>query len=188
MTAAIDAKDRYTCGHSARVARLAAQLARRAGADESFAELIHITGLVHDVGKIGVPEAILRKTTRLTPEEFDQVKRHPRIGFDILKDIPALRNTLPGVLHHHERFDGQGYPDGLRGTEIPLLARMLALADTFDAMSSTRSYRPAVSRQQTLEEIARCAGTQFDPDLARLFLELDFGEYERMVATPAQAA
>jgi HD-GYP domain-containing protein (c-di-GMP phosphodiesterase class II) len=188
LTAAIDAKDRYTCGHSARVARLSAQLARRAGADEAFAELIHITGLVHDVGKIGVPESILRKTTRLTPEEFDQVKRHPRIGFDILKDIPALRETLPGVLHHHERFDGAGYPDGLGGARIPLQARMLALADTFDAMSSTRSYRPAMPRQHTLEEIARCAGTQFDPDLAPLFLDLDFGEYDRMVATSAQAA
>jgi len=188
LTAAIDAKDRYTCGHSARVARLAARLARRAGADEAFADLIHISGLVHDVGKIGVPEAILRKTTRLTPQEFDEVKRHPRIGFDILKDIPALRDTLPAVLHHHERFDGAGYPDGLRGDRIPLLARMLALADTFDAMSSTRSYRPAMPRTRTLDEIARCAGTQFDPDLAPLFLDLDFGEYDRMVETSARAA
>lgn len=188
LTAAIDAKDRYTCGHSARVAQLASQLARATGADEAFAELIHITGLVHDVGKIGVPEAILRKTTRLTPEEFDQVKKHPRIGHDIIKDIPALRDTLPGVLHHHERFDGAGYPDGLRGEEIPLEARILALADTFDAMSSTRSYRPAMPREHTLAEIARCAGTQFDPELAPLFLELDFSEYDRMAPGNARAA
>lgn len=188
LTAAIDAKDRYTCGHSARVAQLAAQLARASGASESFAELIHITGLVHDVGKIGVPEAILRKTSRLTPAEFDQVKKHPRIGHDIIKDIPALRDTLPGVLHHHERFDGGGYPDGLRGEQIPLEARILALADTFDAMSSTRSYRPAVPREHTLAEIARCSGTQFDPELAPLFLELDFSEYDRMTPASARAA
>src|SRR5690606_28833054 len=145
-------------------------------------------GLVHDVGKIGVPELIMRKTTRLTPEEIEQVKRHPRIGPDILKDNPALRETLPGVLNHHERFDGAGYPDGLRAGEIPLQARMLALADTFDAMSSTRSYRAALPREHTLAEIARCAGTQFDPEQAPLFLDLDLSEYDRMVSTSSLAA
>ncbi len=187
LTAAIDAKDRYTCGHSSRVAHLATQLARRAGYDETFVGRVHIAGLVHDVGKIGVPEAILCKTSRLTSEEFEQVKRHPRMGYEILKDIPALREALPGVLHHHERYDGGGYPDGLAGEQIPLQARMLALADTFDAMRSTRSYRPATPQEHTLAEIARCAGSQFDPALAPIFLTLDFGPYERMVVQSAAA-
>lgn len=188
ITAAIDAKDRYTCGHSARVARLAAQLTVKAGFGESYAERIHVAGLVHDVGKIGVPEGILRKTSRLTKAEFDHIKRHPRIGYEILKDIPALREELPAVLHHHERWDGGGYPDGLAGEDIPLQARILALADSFDAMSSTRSYRPAMPRPQALAEVARCAGSQFDPELAPVFLSLDFAEYDAMVIRARTAA
>lgn len=181
LTAAIDAKDRYTCGHSERVAMLGARLAAAAGLDAATAERVHICGLLHDVGKIGVPEAVLCKPGKLSDQEFGLIKLHPEIGHRILKDIPMLQDVLPGVLHHHERYDGKGYPHGLPGPEIPLFARILALADTFDAMSSTRAYRPAMPRERVLAEIAKHAGTQFDPDLARAFTRVDLAEYDRMV-------
>jgi HD-GYP domain-containing protein (c-di-GMP phosphodiesterase class II) len=182
MTAAIDAKDRYTCGHSERVAHLARQLARASGFDEARAERVHIAGIVHDVGKIGVPEAVLVKAGRLTDEEFGLIKLHPEIGHNILKDIPLFHDVLPGVLYHHERWDGRGYPSRIEGDEIPLIARIIGIADTFDAMSSTRAYRPALPRDHTLAEIGRCAGAQFDPVLAELFVTLDFAEYDRLLA------
>ncbi|MEX2217355.1 MAG: HD-GYP domain-containing protein [Phycisphaerales bacterium] len=186
LTAAIDAKDRYTCGHSERVAFMAAQLARAAGLGDAQAEQVHICGLVHDVGKIGVPEAVLSKPGRLTDEEFALIKLHPEIGHRIIRDIPMLEDVLPGVLYHHERWDGRGYPHGVKGAEIPLFARLLALADTFDAMSSTRSYRAAMPRPHVLAEIEKNAGAQFDPDLARRFVLLDFAEYDRIVARHAR--
>ncbi|MBX3376859.1 MAG: HD-GYP domain-containing protein [Phycisphaeraceae bacterium] len=186
LTAAIDAKDRYTCGHSERVAHLASRLALASGHTPEQAERIHISGLVHDVGKIGVPEAVLCKPGRLTDDEFALIKLHPEIGHRILKDIPMLEDVLPAVLHHHERYDGRGYPHGLSGQAIPLAARIMCLADTFDAMSSNRAYRPAMPRAKVLEEIARCAGTQFDPDLARVFVAMDFSTYDAMVAQHAQ--
>lgn len=185
LTAAIDAKDRYTCGHSERVAHMAAKLAEAVGLDRSQVERVHIAGLVHDVGKIGVPEAILSKAGRLTDEEFNVIRRHPEIGHTILRDIPLMHDVLPGVLHHHERWDGRGYPHGLAGEEIPFIGRLLGLADTFDAMSSTRSYRPALDRTHVLEEIRKCAGTQFDPELAEAFLTLDLSEYDWMVERAA---
>lgn len=182
LTASIDAKDRYTCGHSLRVAHLSQLLAKGIGLDEDEINRVRIAGLVHDVGKIGVPESVLSKPGHLTDEEFGQIKRHPEIGHRILKDIPQLRDILPGVLHHHERWDGTGYPHGVGGEEIPLYARIIALADSFDAMSSTRTYREARDRTMVLSEIRRCAGTQFDPTLAPIFLSQDFSEYDRMVA------
>lgn len=121
------------------------------------------------------------KRGRLTDEEFEHIKKHPTIGYNILKDIPPMHDVLPGVLYHHERWDGKGYPEGLSRTDIPLYGRLLALADTFDAMSSTRSYRPALPRHKVLEEIRRCAGTQFDPVLAELFVTLDLAEYDQMI-------
>src|SRR5690606_26088192 len=157
------AKDRYTCGHSERVAMLARRIAQAAGLSGPQAERVHICGLLHDVGKIGVPEAVLCKPGRLNDEEFALITQHPAIGHRILKDIPMLEDVLPGVLHHHERFDGRGYPSGLAGQQIPLIARIIALADTFDAMSSTRSYRPAMPRERVLAEITREAGSQLDP-------------------------
>lgn len=181
MTAAIDAKDRYTCGHSERVAMLGRQLAIAASLDPAQAERVHMCGLLHDVGKIGVPEAVLGKAGRLTDQEFALIKLHPEIGHRILKDIPMLEDLLPGVLHHHERWDGRGYPHGLAGPNIPLFARILALADTFDAMSSNRSYRSAMPRPMVLAEIAKHAGTQFDPELALAFATLDLSGYDRMV-------
>ncbi len=185
LTASIDAKDRYTCGHSERVAHVAALLARAAGLDERQAERVHICGLVHDVGKIGVPEAVLTKPGRLTPDEFRLIRLHPEIGHRILKDIPLLEDILPGVLHHHERWDGKGYPHGLAGEAIPRIARLIGLADAFDAMSSTRAYRAAAPRAAVLAEIAKCAGTQFDPALARVFGRIDLSGYDALAARHA---
>ncbi len=186
LTASIDAKDRYTCGHSERVAHLASILAQRSGFDERQAERVHMCGLLHDVGKIGVPESVLCKPGRLTDEEFALVRLHPEIGHRILKDIPLLQDILPGVMHHHERWDGKGYPAGLAGEDIPMLGRILAIADTFDAMSSNRSYRPAMPREKVLAEIERCAGAQFDPALAALFTGINLQQYDEMVARHAQ--
>ena len=188
LSAAIDAKDPYTCGHSQRVAYLSWMLALASGMPAEQAERVRVAGLVHDVGKIGVPEAVLCKTGKLTNEEFDAIKKHPEIGHRILKDLPLLEDILPGVLHHHERWDGRGYPHRIAGEQIAPMARMIALADTFDAMSSTRSYRAAMARPAVLAEIVKCAGTQFDADLARLFVTLDFAEYDRMVAVHAARA
>jgi HD-GYP domain-containing protein (c-di-GMP phosphodiesterase class II) len=187
LVASIDAKDRYTCGHSQRVAELTRQLATAVGLDEKTVERLHIAGLVHDVGKIGVPEHILLKPGRLTPEEFEWIKRHPVIGHRILKDIPRFEDILPAVLHHHERWDGDGYPQGLRGEAIPLSARLVSLPDCFDAMSSSRTYRPSMSRAEVLEEIRRCASTQFDPGLVDTFLALDFRRWDELVAEQREA-
>lgn len=182
LTTSIDAKDPYTCGHSERVAHLAASLATALGMTREQSERIRIAGLVHDIGKIGVPEAVLCKPGRLTDDEFDLIKKHPEIGEHILRDIPLLGDVLPGVLHHHERFDGRGYPRRIGGEDIPLMARIIGLADSFDAMSSNRTYRAAMNREKVLDEIRKGAGSQFDPALAAAFLTLDFSTYDEMVA------
>ncbi len=190
LTATIDAKDPYTHGHSERVALLSRQLATAAGLDEQKIERIHLAGLVHDIGKIGVPEAVLCKPGKLSREEFELIKKHPEIGKRILQDIPQMHDLIPGVLYHHERWDGQGYPHGLAKKEIPLPGRLICLADSFDAMSSTRTYRRSMSHQTVMQEIQRCAGVQFDPDLARFFVSLDFTPYFQMVERhqPAEAS
>ncbi len=182
LTASIDAKDTYTSGHSLRVAHLTRLLAKEVGLDEHTLGRVHIAGLVHDIGKIGVPEAVLTKPGKLTEEEYAWIRRHPEIGHRILKDIPQLHDILPGVLYHHERFDGCGYPEGIAGDDIPLVARLISLADAFDAMSSMRTYRATLSRPEVLKEIVDCAGTQFDPELAPIFVTLDFSEFDRMSA------
>ena len=181
LTAAIDAKDRYTRGHSERVALTASALARACGFEDEKVETVRIAGLVHDVGKIGVPGAVLRKPGRLSDSELEQIKSHPRIGHNILKDIAALKEVLPGVLYHHEWWDGKGYPEGLSGMKIPQIARILALADAFDAMSSARSYRAALSRAQVIGEITKFDGIQFDPELTKIFVTLDFSEYDALI-------
>ena len=181
MVSAIDAKDQYTRGHSQRVAWLARALARKCGLTESEARRIYLAGLVHDVGKIGVPEQVLRKTGKLDEDEFAWIRKHPEIGSRILKDIPQMDDILPAVLHHHERWDGAGYPARIAGEEIPIFARIVALADAFDAMSSTRTYRSARPREFVLAEVRRCSGTQFDPALVEPFLSIDFTEYDLLV-------
>ncbi|HVX84460.1 MAG TPA: HD domain-containing phosphohydrolase [Phycisphaerae bacterium] len=178
LTSAIDAKDPYTRGHSERVGLLAAAMARALGLPDADIERYRLAGLVHDVGKIGVPEAVLRKPAQLTDEEFAEIKKHPAIGHAILREIPQMQAVLPGVLHHHERWDGKGYPQRLAGKDIPYIARVLALADTFDAMSSHRAYRTARPRKVVLEELLRCAGRQYDPDLVPVFTSLDFSEFD----------
>jgi putative nucleotidyltransferase with HDIG domain len=171
LTSAVDAKDAYTCGHSERVALVSRHLAQQMALADRDVEQIYMAGLLHDVGKIGVPEAVLQKTGKLTPEEFDQMKRHPQIGARILQDIKQMREIIPGVLHHHERYDGKGYPSGLAGEKIPLMGRVICLADCFDAMTSNRTYRKALPLEVALTEIRRCSGTQFDPRLAEYFLQ-----------------
>jgi len=172
LAAAVDAKDPYTQGHSQRVAEYAVALAKRTGLTDDEVGLVHTTGTLHDVGKIGVPDAILKKPGRLEPEERQIMETHPALGEVIVRKAPKLVATLPGVRHHHERWDGRGYPDGLQGEQIPRVARLLALADTFDAMTSDRPYRKGLSWETALAEIARSAGTQFDPELAPMFVNL----------------
>ncbi|MBS0197537.1 MAG: HD-GYP domain-containing protein [Planctomycetes bacterium] len=181
LVAAIDAKDRYTCGHSDRVAFLAKAIAAEMGMCAEVVERIGIAGLVHDIGKIGVPESILCKPGKLTDDEFAAIKRHPEIGYGIIKAIRLLEDTLPGVLHHHERWDGRGYPHGLRGENIPQMARIIGLADTFDAMSSSRSYRPALPRPLVLAEIERCSGIQFDPAIVDAFSRVNLAGYDALL-------
>jgi HD-GYP domain-containing protein (c-di-GMP phosphodiesterase class II) len=181
LVSAIDAKDAYTCGHSERVAWIGRALGRAAGLDEQTVERLYLSGLLHDVGKIGIPESVLTKPGTLNREELDIIKAHPRLGARIIEGVRQMQDLVPGVLYHHERVDGRGYPDGLTGRQIPLFGRVLCLADSFDAMSSTRTYRQAMPLDQVLDEVRRCAGTQFDPDLAEVFLGIDFAPYQRMV-------
>jgi HD-GYP domain-containing protein (c-di-GMP phosphodiesterase class II) len=188
LTQSIDAKDAYTRGHSQRVAELSRALARKIGLSDEECERIYLSGLLHDVGKIGVPEAVLTKPGRLTDAEFDAIKKHPAIGAQILGNIKQLQDILPGVLHHHERWDGRGYPKQLAGEAIPLIGRIICVADSFDAMSSTRTYRPALPLETVLAEIKRCAGTQFDPALANVFVTLDFEPYKKSVAEQTAAS
>lgn len=182
LTRSIDAKDAYTRGHSQRVAELSRALAQKIGLPDEQCERIYLSGLLHDVGKIGVPEAVLTKPGRLTDEEFTLIKKHPEIGAQILGNIKQLQDILPGVLYHHERWDGKGYPHMLAGDKIPLLGRIICVADSFDAMTSTRTYRAARSLEAVLQEIDRCAGAQFDPALAKVFTTLDFAPYLKSVA------
>jgi HD-GYP domain-containing protein (c-di-GMP phosphodiesterase class II) len=188
LTRSIDAKDAYTRGHSQRVAELSRALARRIGLTDEQCERVYLSGLLHDVGKIGVPEAVLTKPGRLTDDEFATIRKHPAIGAQILGNIRQLQDIVPGVLFHHERWDGHGYPHLLSGDNIPLMGRIICVADSFDAMSSTRTYRPSLPLETVLCEITRCAGSQFDPALAKVFITLDFAPYMRSVAETQSAA
>ena len=182
LTSAIDAKDSYTHGHSERVALLSRMLAEAAGLGSSVSDRVYLAGLIHDVGKIGVPERVLSKPGRLTDNEFELIKRHPEIGAKIVRGIRQMQDLVPGVLHHHERWDGRGYPRQLAGEEIPIFGRLIGLADAFDAMSSTRTYRSALNHQIVLEEIRKCRGAQFDPELAEVFVKLDFEPFFDLIA------
>jgi HD-GYP domain-containing protein (c-di-GMP phosphodiesterase class II) len=188
LTSAVDAKDAYTCGHSERVAALARQLTIEAGLSETLAERVYMAGLLHDVGKIGVPESVLQKAGRLTPEEFEQMKRHPAIGARILQDIRQISDMIPGVLHHHERYDGNGYPANLSGENIPIMGRIICLADCFDAMTSNRTYRKALPLEVALAEIRRCSGTQFDPVLTESFLKIGIEKLREILTTHHERA
>jgi putative nucleotidyltransferase with HDIG domain len=162
LTMAIDAKDAYTFGHSERVARIAVELGRELRLPEAELNALYLGGLLHDIGKIGVRDSVLNKTGPLSPEEAEEVRQHVHIGHRILADIDALSHLLPLILHHHERIDGTGYPAGLQGEAIPLLARVLAVADSFDAMNTPRSYRATLTRPQIEETLKQGAGSQWD--------------------------
>ncbi|HWE40321.1 MAG TPA: HD domain-containing phosphohydrolase, partial [Isosphaeraceae bacterium] len=163
LTAAIDAKDPYTCGHSERVARIAVRLGEALGMSPNQRGDLYLMGLLHDVGKIGIEDTVLNKRGALTPEEFRRIQSHVRIGVHILADLKKLSHLLPGVAHHHESLDGSGYPAGLSGEAIPLPARILAVADAFDAMSSSRPYRRRLSPEQIDDIFRKGAGIQWDP-------------------------
>ena len=169
---AIDAKDAYTNGHSHRVAEYSKEIARRAGKDENEIEEIYYSALLHDMGKIGVPREIINKPGKLTDEEFALIKEHPSIGYKILSTISELPNLSVAARWHHEHYDGKGYPDGLAGDEIPEIARLICVADSYDAMTSTRSYRGAVSQEHVRSEIERCRGTHFDPLFADIMVQM----------------
>lgn len=163
LAAAIDAKDPYTRGHSERVARYAVTIARHMGLPTEEVRKVRIAALLHDVGKIGIDDRILRKPTALTDEEFEVMKTHPVKGAVIMGQIPQLREIIPGMKHHHEKWDGSGYPDGLLSEEIPMLARIVAVADTFDAMTTTRPYQKAMQLEYVVSRIKSFSGTRFDP-------------------------
>lgn len=172
LAAAVDAKDPYTQGHSLRVAEMARDLCLYLGGNSDEADRIYRAGTLHDVGKIGVPDAILKKPGRLDEEERRVMETHPALGEIIVRKVPQLEDLLPGVRHHHEAFDGRGYPEGLAGDQIPRMARILAVADTYDAMTSDRPYRKGLPIEVALAEIRKGAGTQFDPEMAHAFCEM----------------
>lgn len=168
----IDAKDSYTNGHSTRVAKYSVMLAQRMGYTGDALERLRYAALLHDIGKIGVPKEIINKPSKLTDEEYAVIKTHPVIGSNILKEITEIPDISIGARWHHERYDGKGYPDGLKGEEIPELARIIGVADAYDAMTSKRSYRDVIAQEKVLGEVERCRGTQFDPKIADIMLEL----------------
>lgn len=168
----IDAKDTYTAGHSIRVAQCAEEIAKRLGWDENKRLNLHYVALLHDIGKIGVPDAILNKPLALTKEEFDIIRKHPVMGGEILKDIHMIPHVGEGALYHHERYDGKGYPTGLKGKTIPEFARVITIADTYDAMNSRRVYRDKLPKEKIIEEFERCNGAQFDPEFGQVFIDM----------------
>ncbi len=185
LTALLEAKNSYTRGHSVRVGHLADALAQvlALGAEET--KCIHLAGHLHDIGKIGVPDAVLLKTGKLTLEEWESVKQHPVIGGEILAKTAALASLAPLVRHHHERWDGEGYPDRLSGHDIPLGSRIIAVADSFDAMVSARPYRNALVLEWALGEIRKQSGRQFDPLVAEAFLFLAKRTPEKLLPEPS---
>ncbi len=168
----IDAKDEYTKGHSQRVSEYSYALAKELGLEEKEAQDIRNIALLHDIGKIGVPDSVLNKPGKLTDSEYEIMKQHPIVGADILKDIKMIPGLDIGAKYHHERYDGKGYPSGLKGEDIPFIARIICVADAYDAMSSNRVYRKRFSEEKILEELERSRGTQFDPQIAEAFIRL----------------
>jgi response regulator RpfG family c-di-GMP phosphodiesterase len=180
LVTALDLRDNETHGHSYRVVEYAVVVAERMGVSPEEAAWIRRGAILHDVGKIGVPDAILRKPDKLTPAEWEEMRRHPEMGYQMLKHIPFLKPALDIVLYHQERYDGTGYPFGLAGDDIPLGARIFAVVDTFDAMTSDRPYRPALSMDAVREEIDRCTGTQFDPKVVDAFFSIEYATWDRI--------
>lgn len=176
----VEAKDTYTRGHSDRVSEYSILIGKKLGLSDTDLKTLEIGGLFHDVGKIGVPDSILQKTDKLTDDEYSEIKNHPSIGAHILSSATIFQDIIPIVKHHHERYDGHGYPGQLKGEEIPYLARIAAIADTFDAMTSKRSYRDSLPIETVINEFKRCKGTQFDPKLTDVFLDILNNDYDKI--------
>jgi HD-GYP domain-containing protein (c-di-GMP phosphodiesterase class II) len=173
ISSALDAKDTYTHGHSHRVTLFSMILAKELQLEDEMIEKIETAGLLHDIGKIGVPEEILCKPGKLTDEEYRLIQQHAPQALKILHSIPGLKEIAFWASSHHERWDGRGYPNKIKGEEIPLPSRILAVADTYDAMTSNRSYRKGLPHEVAVEEIKNCSGTQFDPDIIKAFIEIE---------------
>lgn len=176
----VEVKDIYTKGHSDRVAEYSLLIGEKLNLPSDEMKTLKIGALFHDIGKIGIPDAILLKTDKLTDDEYSEIKNHPAIGVHILSNASIFADIIPIVKHHHERYDGHGYPSRLAGKDIPYLARIVAVADTFDAMTSKRSYRQALDFDYTMNEIERCKETQFDPEIADVFLDILRNEPEKI--------
>jgi len=172
MVEAVEAKDPYTRGHSERVHHLSMEIGRALNLPEEEMQDLHWGSLLHDVGKIGIPDAILCKPARLTTDEYTFIMVHPERSYEILRHIDQLKNAVPGARHHQEMWDGKGYPHGLKGTRIPLHARIMAVADTYDSITSSRAYRAGRSHEVAMAEIARVSGTQLDPSMVAVFAKL----------------
>lgn len=177
----VEAKDSYTRGHSDRVADFSVLIGKYLNLSEEDLKILRIGGLFHDIGKIGVPDSILLKEAKLTSEEYSEIKNHPSIGKQILSNASIFKDMIPIVYHHHERFDGTGYPAGLAGENIPLFARIAAVADTFDAMTTKRSYRNALPLDIVRAEIEKCSNTQFDPAITKVFLDILDHHYDEIL-------
>ncbi len=178
----VEAKDPYTRGHSDRVSEFSVLIGKKLGLDETTLHILKIGGLFHDIGKIGIPDSILLKESKLNDEEYSQIKNHPTIGAHMLGEADIFKDIIPIVKHHHERYDGNGYPSQLKGEEIPFVARIAAVADTFDAMTSKRTYRNALPLDTVISEIERCSGTQFDPKIAEVFLDILRNDFDDIKA------
>ena len=176
----VEAKDTYTKGHSDRVSEYSVLIGKYLNLSEEDIKNLRIGGLFHDIGKIGVPDAILQKESKLTDDEYSEIKNHPSIGAHILSTATIFKDIIPIVKHHHERYDGHGYPSQLAGEDIPYLARITAIADTFDAMSSRRSYRDSLPVETVIAEIDRCKGSQFDPNISDVFLDILQNHYDEI--------
>lgn len=175
-----EAIDSYTKGHSDRVSEYAVLIGKKLGLSNEDINTLRVGGLFHDIGKIGVPDTILSKDSKLTDDEYSEIKKHPTIGADILSNDTIFSNVLPVVKYHHERYDGNGYPENLKGEDIPYLARITAIADSFDAMTSKRTYRDSLPLDVVKSEIKRCKGSQFDPNYADAFLDILNNEYSKI--------
>ena len=176
----VEAKDPYTRGHSDRVSEYSVLIGKKLGLSEEDLKTLQVGGLFHDIGKIGIPDSILLKESKLTDDEYSEIKNHPAIGAHILCNAEVFKDIIPIVKHHHERYDGRGYPGQLKGEDIPYLARIAAVADTFDAMTSKRTYRNSLPIDVVRSEIEKNLGTQFDPNIGKVFLDIIDNEYDKI--------
>jgi len=180
LVSTVEDRDPYACGHSRKVSTYAEALAEAIGLSPDEVSRVSTAALLHDIGKIGIPDKVLNKKGRLNGEDWEAIKAHPRLGANIVGSIPHLVSCVSSILHHHERWDGSGYPEGLKGEEIPIEARILAIADTFEAMTSARPYRPPLSPEDVIKKLRQGAGIQFDPKLVKVFIGIiEAGLFEK---------